>query len=93
MRRAYPAEGRVGVDDAVDARVLEKGSRDCGRLGCSPLGGHRIAWPAGNTGVDAILELSDCGRLDRPHVLELEVGADAVEEPRAATEDARRGIQ
>ena len=35
---------------------------------------------------DAILEVSDAGRFDRPNLLELEVGAEAVEEARTAAQ-------
>src|SRR5262249_3736345 len=34
-----------------------------------------------------VLEVRDAGRLDRPNLLQLEVGAEPVEEPRAAADD------
>jgi hypothetical protein len=52
-----------------------------------------ISSSAGNSVDDAILEVSDSGRFDRPNLLELEVGAEAVEEPRAAAEYQRDDVQ
>jgi hypothetical protein len=37
--------------------------------------------------------VSDSGRFDRPNLLKLEVGAEAVEEPRAAAEYQRDDMQ
>jgi hypothetical protein len=63
------------------------------RLRRSPLGGHRHLRASGSSLDDAILEVRDAGRFDRPELLELEVGAEAVEEPRAAAEYQRDDVQ
>ena len=42
---------------------------------------------------DLILQVGNAGRFDRPDVLELEVGAEAFEEPRSAAEYQRDDVQ
>src|SRR5918998_316575 len=56
-------------------------------------------WTSANVAIaklpcaNAVLEVRDAWRLDRPHLLQLEVGAEPVEEPRTAAQHQRDHVQ
>ena len=89
--------GKKGVDGSSPSEGLTESvakrapQSRAGTDRCSV--GDRYLLVSTSSGDDAILEVSDAGRLDRPNLLEPEVGAEAVEEPRAAAEYQRDDVE
>jgi hypothetical protein len=78
--------------EQMTVTVPQEGRRPVA-LGRSLFGRHRHLPGSRKLADDAILEVNDPGRFDRPHLLEFDAAADALEEACLATEKERDDVQ